>query len=95
MLNTDGLGSDVFLAGVEVGSDSAIELAARLTHSGATLTAALLLAADAEGKDALDLTINDRETILLALEKDPPNGLVSLREVLLEERRWRQRQAHS
>ena len=79
------------LAGLDISRELMLELAERLTHSGASDTAALLLIADAKGEERVGLAIRDREALIHALD-DRPAGLEELCGLLLREHVWRQRE---
>lgn len=76
----------MFLAGVPIRDRLILELA-RLVHDEHLETR--LRAALANDVKLLALEVEERETILVALE-DPPAGLEELRAVLLQEQVWRQ-----
>ena len=79
------------LAGVPVPADAAAELATLVRTVGADELADRLDQALADDVSLLALTIDERALILAAFE-DPPDGLVELRAVLLNEHQWRQRE---
>jgi hypothetical protein len=74
--------SVIEIAGLDVSSPDLLEPAARLTDAGHVDTAAYLLIADACGEERIGLTIRDREAVLAVL-RDPPDGLCELRVALL------------
>ena len=73
------------IAGIAVDGLAVIELADRLLHAGHMDTAALLLIAHACGDERVGLNIDDREAVLAVL-RDPPDGLYELRRALMFER---------
>jgi hypothetical protein len=78
----------MYLAGVNVRDQAALELARLLPDAGFDDTAeALVVALEAE-QEFVALSIQDREAILRTLD-DPPEGLGTLRGVLLTEHEWR------
>jgi hypothetical protein len=79
------------LAGVAVPSEAVTALAATVRDAGAVELADRLERALDDEVRLLGLTIDERSTILSALE-DPPDGLAGLRAVLLNEHEWRQRE---
>ena len=83
----------MMLAGVRVLADAVAELADTVRATGADELADRLEVALADGVALLALTIDERAIILAALE-DPPDGLVELRAVLLNEHEWRQHEGH-
>jgi len=80
----------MMLAGIPVADKDVLELARLLREVAFEPVAEKLEKGyDAETK-VLALTIDDRESILRALD-DPPAGLAELRGVLLREHEWRRR----
>ena len=72
------------IAGISVNRLAVLGLAERLVHAGHMDTAALLLIAHACGDERVGLSIKDREAVLAVL-RDPPEGLRELRGALMVE----------
>ena len=83
MTSLDRLDS-VELAGIDVARELVHHLADMLTEAGRGDTAAVILVADASGHERVGLTIEEREIILSVLD-GPPDGLLDLRAVLLND----------
>ena len=77
----------MMLAGLPVPNGALDALAALVRAAGADDLADRLDVALAEGVALLALAIDERATILAALE-DPPDGLAELRAVLLADHTW-------
>ena len=72
------------LAGVEVRRQHVLELASILTRNGADVTARNLTTAITTGKESVELTEVDRESIVEIL-RESPLGLEELRLALVSE----------
>ena len=73
------------LAGLDLRRELILELVERLKAIGEVDAAAVLVIADATGEDRIGLTVDEREAILIALDK-PSAELEPLRDVLIAER---------
>ena len=80
----------MYLAGVSVRDEDVLDLARMLYEGGFDETAEALVVALEAGEGIVGLSIEDREAILRTLD-DPPEGLRTLRGVLLTEHQWRMR----
>ena len=80
---------DVQIAGVELSPGDVEELAQRLAHGGAFDTSLHLLRAFRENHDSVELDEGEIRRIVEVLENPPPEGLTTLRGVLLEETKLR------
>ena len=78
------------IAGVRVGREQTLELAAMLARDGSDHVARVLLDAITSGQEFVVLATDDREAILAVLDH-PPEGLVELRAALFAELMWRRR----
>jgi len=72
----------VEIAGIEIDGLAVLGLAERLVHAGHSDTAALLLTAQTSRDEHLGLTVEHREAVLAVL-RDPPDGLRELRAALM------------
>ena len=73
------------LAGLDLRRELILELVERLKAIGEVDAAAVLVIADATGEERIGLTVDEREAILIALDK-PSAELEPLRDVLIAER---------
>ena len=79
------------LAGVPVRDRDVLELARPLREAEFVDVAEKLETGYDRETKVLALSIDEREAIIRALD-DPPDGLVELRGILLQEHEWRMRQ---
>ena len=73
------------LAGLDLRRELILELVERLKAIGEVDAAAVLVIADATGEERIGLTVDEREAILIVLDK-PSAELEPLRDVLIAER---------
>ena len=71
----------MYLAGIRIGDEDALDLARLVYKAGFDETAEALVVALEAGEGIVGLSIEDREAILRTLD-DPPEGLSKLRGVL-------------
>jgi hypothetical protein len=81
----------VKLAGLDVAPDDVIDLPQRLRNDGSKETGDSLEGALMAGVKRVELTMEEREDVLRALEECPA-PLAELRATLLQEHGWRQRE---